>query len=62
MKESGRLFAFPTYLYIVMLTALVVLGLSKSFFGWFGGIDPIPFDPEAFERRRAKPAARSACS
>ena len=52
LKESGRLFASPTYLYIVILTALVALGLSKSFFGWFGGIDPIPFDPEASEAAR----------
>ncbi len=49
VKESGRIFAFPTYLYIVILTALVVLGLTKSYFGWFGGIDKIPFDPEASE-------------
>src|SRR5262245_58860845 len=27
VKESGRLFAFPTYAYIITLTALVVLGL-----------------------------------
>jgi amino acid transporter len=45
-KESGRLFAFPTYGYIIILTVLVFLGLSKSLFGWFGGIDEIPFDPE----------------
>ena len=44
VKESGRLFAFPTYLYIVILSAMVFLGLTKSLFGWFGGIDPIPFD------------------
>jgi amino acid transporter len=53
VKESGRLFAFPTYLYIVILTALVVLGLLKSYFGWFGGIDKIPFDPEKAEALRA---------
>jgi amino acid transporter len=52
VKESGRLFAFPTYLYIVILTALVVVGLTKSYFGWFGGIDMIPFDPEAAEAAR----------
>ena len=44
IKESGRLFAFPTYLYIVILTAMVFLGLTKSWFGWFGGIQPIPFN------------------
>jgi amino acid transporter len=52
IKESGRLFAFPTYLYIVVLTALVVLGLSKSLFGWFGGISTIPYDAAASEAAR----------
>jgi len=44
VKESGRIFAFPTYLYIVMVTALVILGLTRTYFGWFGGIQPVPFD------------------
>jgi amino acid transporter len=52
LKESGRIFAFPTYLYIVVLLALVVLGLTKSFFGWFGGISTIPYDPAASEAAR----------
>ena len=43
VKESGRIFAVPTYVYIVMISALVFFGLTKSLFGWFGGIDPIPF-------------------
>jgi amino acid transporter len=47
IKESGRLFAFPTYAYILTLIALVFLGLTKSWFGWFGGISPIPFDAAA---------------
>ena len=33
IKESGRLFAFPTYLYIIMLRALVGYGLFRVFFG-----------------------------
>jgi amino acid transporter len=33
IKESGRLFAFPTYLYIIMLAALVGIGLFRVFFG-----------------------------
>ena len=37
------------------LDALVVLGLTKSFFGWFGGISTIPFD-----RRTRREAARQA--
>src|SRR5262245_52051014 len=47
IKESGRLFAFPTYAYIITLTAMVFLGLTKSWFGWFGGIQPIPFNQSA---------------
>jgi amino acid transporter len=49
MKESGRLFAVPTYGYIFMLAALIVAGLTKSYFGWFGGVSPVPFDPERAE-------------
>ena len=33
IKESGRLFAIPTYGYIVAVVLLVVLGLTKSYFG-----------------------------
>src|SRR5215218_397191 len=33
IKESGTLFSFPTYLYIVMLTALVFYGLFRVVFG-----------------------------
>ncbi len=44
IKESGQLFAFPTYAYIFILTALVFLGLTRTYFHWFGGIHPIPFD------------------
>jgi amino acid transporter len=45
VKESGRVFAFPTYAYIVMVTALVVLGLTKTYFGWFGGVSTVPYNP-----------------
>lgn len=49
VKESGRVFAVPTYIYIFVLTALVGIGLAKSLFGWFGGIEPIAFDPKLAE-------------
>jgi amino acid transporter len=49
MKESGTLFAFPTYLYVVTVAALVVYGLYRIY---FGHISPIPFDPEKAEIRR----------
>ncbi|HEX5616279.1 MAG TPA: APC family permease [Acidimicrobiia bacterium] len=52
VKESGRLFAIPTYIYILVVSALVVVGLGKEFFDWFGGIDQIHFDEEAFEGTR----------
>jgi amino acid transporter len=45
IKESGQLFAFPTYAYILIVSAMVFLGLTKTWFGWFGGIHPIPFNP-----------------
>jgi amino acid transporter len=41
IKESGRLFAFPTYLYIIMLTVLVGLGLFRVFFGHDPGHVPL---------------------
>ena len=49
IKESGRIFAIPTYGYIVAVVALVGLGLTKSYFGWFGGVSQVPFDPEKAE-------------
>ncbi len=45
-KESGKLFAFPTYIYIVTLGGMVAIGLFRTY---FGHIDPVPFDPERFE-------------
>ena len=46
VKESGRIFAFPTYAYILMVVALLFLGLTKLAFGWFGGVQTVPFDAE----------------
>ncbi len=46
MKESGRLFAFPTYFYVLLLGALIVIGLVGSYLGEIG---TVPFDQEAFE-------------
>ena len=46
IKESGRLFSVPTYVYIVILTMLVGYGLYQAFFGHLGHV---PFDPEAFK-------------
>ncbi|MFN0089244.1 MAG: APC family permease [Acidimicrobiales bacterium] len=44
LKESGRLFAVPTYTYIGMLALLVGVGVYR--FHW-GGLGPLPVDEEA---------------
>jgi amino acid transporter len=49
VKESGRFFALPTYIYMGVLGALVVYGLSRSY---FGHINPVPFDPKNFDGTR----------
>jgi hypothetical protein len=49
MKESGTLFAFPTYLYILTLAAMVLYGLYKIYFGDIGHIE---YDPEKAEIQR----------
>jgi amino acid transporter len=46
MKESGKVFAFPTYLYIFGLGAMLAIGLFRSY---FGDIEPVPFDLERFD-------------
>jgi amino acid transporter len=44
VKESGRVFAGPTYIYIVALACLCGYGLYRSY---FGGLSPIPEDHQA---------------
>ncbi|MGH8992434.1 MAG: APC family permease [Acidimicrobiia bacterium] len=46
LKESGRLFATPTYLYVVTLGALITVGLVRSY---LGDLEAVPFDAESFE-------------
>lgn len=46
IKESGRIFAAPTYIYIASLTAMVGYGLFRM---WFGEVGPVPFDEHAAE-------------
>jgi amino acid transporter len=50
LKESGSIFAIPTYSYIGLLTMLVGYGLFKEFLG--GGLAHIEFDPTSFEGTR----------
>ncbi|CAN5775637.1 APC family permease [soil metagenome] len=40
LRESGRLFAGPTYVYVVILAALILYGLYRVFFGDLGGLPP----------------------
>jgi amino acid transporter len=46
MKESGRLFAGPTYVYIISLSALILVGLFRLA---TGTLDPMVPNPEALE-------------
>ncbi|MDQ3757316.1 MAG: APC family permease [Actinomycetota bacterium] len=47
LKESGSIFAIPTYVYIVSLGLLVGYGLYRSY---FGDIEPVPFDAHRAEK------------
>ncbi len=46
VKESGRIFAVPTYIYMVVLGALIIYGLARSY---WGNIDGVPYDPKLFD-------------
>jgi amino acid transporter len=46
IKESGKIFAAPTYIYIGVLALLVGVGLFRQFFGHIGRV---PFDPHRAE-------------
>ena len=50
VKESGRIFAIPTYIYMLVLTALIVYGLVRSY---SGGIHGVPYDVRLAESERA---------
>jgi amino acid transporter len=44
LKESGALFAPPTYIYVASIVLLITVGLFRVF---FGHLEPIPVPPEA---------------
>jgi amino acid transporter len=46
LRESGRLFAPPTYGYIAIMTVLIVYGLARTVFGDLG---PLPVDQAALD-------------
>ena len=45
LRESGALFAVPTYTYIGVMTLLLAYGLGRTY---FGHIQPVPFDPKDY--------------
>lgn len=47
VKESGAVFAAPTYTYILMLSALVLYGLAREFF--MTPFHDVPLDPAKFD-------------
>jgi amino acid transporter len=46
LKESGRLFAGPTYIYVAALGGLILIGLARSYWGDLG---PLPVNQEALD-------------
>ncbi|MGE5141453.1 MAG: APC family permease [Rudaea sp.] len=47
IRESGSIFALPTYLYIVTLSATIAVGLYKAFTGTLHPVTPPPVIPAA---------------
>ncbi len=47
VKESGRLFAGPTYIYVFALSSLIIVGLFRSF---FGNLEALPVNQEALNQ------------
>src|SRR4051812_26702634 len=47
VRESGALFAPPTYIYVIMLGLLIVVGLIRVYFGGLGPIPPSQMTEEA---------------
>jgi len=45
MRQSGALFAIPTYAYIGIMVVFLAVGLGRTIFGHIG---PIPFDHKAY--------------
>jgi amino acid transporter len=50
VKESGKIFAVPTYVYIFALAGLLLFGLGRAF---FGHLDEVPFNPDHTEALQA---------
>src|SRR5213075_2399738 len=50
VKESGRVFAGPTYIYVFALSSLILYGLYRSY---FGGLHALPPNEEALTQLKA---------
>jgi amino acid transporter len=54
LRESGRMFAIPTYLYVAGMAVVVVVGVVR----WAtGGLGPVVYDPEQARRLAGHGAA-----
>jgi amino acid transporter len=47
VKESGRIFAVPTYAFLISMFLMIGVGLAKTIFG--GGLAHVSLDPEQLE-------------
>jgi len=55
VKESGKLFAIPTFAFLVAMFVMISVGLFKNFFG--GGLEYVALDPEQTEALKVTGAA-----
>jgi amino acid transporter len=44
VKESGKIFAVPTYAFVVAMVVMILYGLYKAIFG--SGLEPVELNPE----------------
>ena len=45
LRESGNIFAVPTYLFVVLALGIIAIGLVSAFIG--GNVAPVPPEPDA---------------
>ncbi|CAB4323369.1 MAG: amino acid permease [Actinobacteria bacterium] len=55
VKESGKLFAIPTFAFLIAMFTMISVGLFKNFFG--GGLEYVALDPEQTEALKVTGAA-----
>jgi len=55
VKESGKLFAIPTFAFLIAMFTMIGVGLFKNFFG--GGLEYVALDPEQSEALKVTGAA-----